>query len=163
MFQRQKLYTVHLNPDAPEPYETLRLIPESFSIGAFVFNGLWLIYHRVWLWGVMFLAIIVALGGASVAMPEHAPSFAVLRMVVSWYIGLQGYDMVRAALKRQGYLLVDVVAANSLIEAQQRFLDRRLPQTLPSSPPPSSFPSMGTHGSRGLVGQGAWTPARARV
>jgi hypothetical protein len=128
MFQRHKLYTVHIHPDAPEPYETVKLVPESFSFFAFLFHGLWLLHHRAWLKGTLFLLAIVLIGMMGIWFPEHAISWAVLRFVVCWYLGLQGNDMVRATLKRQGYLLVDVVAADSLIEAQQRFLDRRLPQ-----------------------------------
>lgn len=127
MFSRHKLYTVHLHPDAPEPYETIKLVPESFSFPGFIFNGLWLMYHRAWLLGIAFFGVIVLLNACGMWFPEHIASFMIVRSLVSVYVGLQGYDMVRASLKRQGYLMVDIVAADSLIEAQQRFLDRRLP------------------------------------
>ena len=55
--------------------------------------------------------------------------------------------MVRTSLKRQGYLLVDVVAADSLIEAQQRFLDRRLPHV--HSHAMTAAPALGAMPARG--------------
>lgn len=142
MFNRYKLYTVHLHPDAVEPYETLKFIPESFSWGGFVFNGLWLLYHRLWFLGIVFFIGIVLLSLLGAWFPAHMASFTIIRMVLCWYIGLQGHDMVRAALRKQGYLLVDVVAADSLIEAQQRFLDRRLQYGFRPAPLAAAMPSM---------------------
>jgi hypothetical protein len=125
MFRRAKLFTVHIHPDGAQPYDSTRFVPEGFSVLAFLFHGFWLWFHRAWLAGLCVISVIVALHMAGESSMLSLASVGLLQFLTRIFIGLQAYDMQRSALKKRGFVLVDVVAAESLLDAQQKFFERR--------------------------------------
>lgn len=125
-WNKPKLYSVYLHPEHESPYETAVFVPEGFNMWAFVFHGLWLMMHRMWFSGVVTLMIIFLV----VQLPDSADleliSAVILRLGIQLFIGFEGNDMRRLHLARKGYLESDVVVGTSLLEAQQRYLDRRI-------------------------------------
>lgn len=126
MARRSKIFTVHIHPDGQQPYDSTRLVPEGFSFFAFLFHGLWLLYHRAWVLGVMMTALIVALHFAGEYHYLSVASVALLQFLLRVYIGLQAYDWQREVLVKRGYVMVDMVAADSWMDAQQKFFERRM-------------------------------------
>ncbi len=127
MLNRFKLYSVHLNPSAPRPYETAEFVPEGFSLWAFMFGVLWALYHRLWVLAFILLCLNIALGSMADTMGFSMASISVLQLGLQVMVGFQANDARRIALVRQGYIVVDMVAAHTLLHAEQRFYDRYLP------------------------------------
>lgn len=125
MFNRTKIYTVYVCPEAEEPLETMVLIPDSFSIWAFLFHALWALYHQLWrVFFTLFFVIgsVSALGMQGVISPEAAE---VLRLGIAIWLGFEASDLWGAALERKGYVVYDIVAASDESQGRQRFLDRQ--------------------------------------
>ena len=123
---QNKLYTVHINPDHEDPYEQAIFIAEGFNLYAFIFHGLWILYHRIWVSGITILTLMISISMLVTALDFSAASTIVLRYGMQLMVGFQGNDLRRSHLTQKGYILTDVVTGNSLLDAQQRFLDRRL-------------------------------------
>lgn len=124
---RLHIYTVHINPALPQPYEHAVFIEERFNWKAFIFAGFWAAYYRLWL---PLLAIIL-FGGAMFYLSGRADDMGInhygvvsLELGVHILIGYFANDWRRAKLKQQGYITADIVTGDSLIRAEQRFFDR---------------------------------------
>ena len=96
------------------------LVPERFSLAAFVFGPLWLLAQRAWIAAILAFAALVAVG----VLPN-----ADLRWLgwgaVAWLLGLHGQDLRRWALARRGYRLAGVVTGADTDSALGRLLVRR--------------------------------------
>lgn len=127
MLNRFKLYSVHINPSAPRPYETAEFVPEGFSFWAFVFGVMWALYHRLWVLAFILLCLNIALSGMAETMGFSMLSISVLQLGLQLMVGFQANDARRIALTKRGYIVADMVAAHTLLHAEQRFYDRYLP------------------------------------
>jgi hypothetical protein len=113
-----RIYTAHLAPGrAP------RLVPEGFSLGAFVFGPFWLFAHRAWLAGVIALALLIVLVLLAGSMPDSStPSILLLG-----YAALQGWngrDLCRWSLACQGYEESHILAGRDGEDAYARLIAR---------------------------------------
>ncbi len=128
MLNRFKLYSVHLNPEAERPYETAEFVPEGFNIYGFLFGELWALYHRQWILAFVLFCINILITVLGENFGFNPVSTFVLQMGIRVMVGFQGNDAIRASLARRGYIVADLVAAHTLLHAEQRFYDRYLPQ-----------------------------------
>lgn len=110
-----RLYTALLKSDA-EPV----LVREGFAWGAFFFGPFWLAAHRAWIPAAIALAVAV-LTGALVPGPAHS----ILMVGYAVILGLTGNDLRRWSLEISGFVLVHVVAAQTLDDAFARLLQFR--------------------------------------
>lgn len=110
-----RFWTAHFHGDA-EPV----LIPESFSVGAFVFGPLWLALHRAWIpAGLAFAA------AALIALLADPPLSLALEAALALMLGLHGHDLRRWTIERRGYFLGHVLSARSEDDALGRLLTQR--------------------------------------
>jgi hypothetical protein len=121
------IYTVHIDPRLSLQDSAPIFVREGFSLYAFIFTVFWLAYKR--LWGAFALA---AVGLTAIVSASHSgyiseASDLVLQLALGAIIGFHAHDFERAELARKGYVTTDIVAATSLLGAQQRFFDRYLP------------------------------------
>ncbi len=131
---RFRLYSVHIDPNAPRPYETAIFIAEGFNFWAFFFGVLWSLYQRLWILAFILLCINVALSGMAEYFGFSPFSIYVLQVGIQLMVGFQGNDARRIMLTKKGYIVADMVAAHTLLHAEQRFYDRYLPTVAPASP-----------------------------
>lgn len=121
---RLHIYTVHIEPTKPHPYEQARFVEEGFSWKAFFFLGFWALYQRLW-WQALALFlvnfILMELHGAHMLTRAGV---SILGLGVSLLAGFQANDWLRGKLRRNGYIIADVVSGDSLVRGQQRFFDR---------------------------------------
>ncbi len=108
-------WTVHVRPGA-EPV----LVREGFSLGAFCFGPLWLAAHRAWIPALLSLVAIVL-----ILFLITDGTRDVLLAGLAFLLGLSGHDLRRWSLDHRGYLLSQVVAAPTEIDALARLLGRR--------------------------------------
>jgi hypothetical protein len=108
-------WTAHIRAGA-----TPVLVPEGFSWGALLFGPIWLAAHRAWIAAVLSAVLIVLIvllttGGLAV----------LLLCGLLLLLGLSGHDLRRWSLDHRGYLLAQVVAARTELDALAGLLERR--------------------------------------
>lgn len=121
-----KLYTVHLKPDMASSFESTEFVPEGFQVFGFGFNIFWLLAKGLWR---PFFALLVCLVSIVVVVDMFGLSeiyILLAEVVIGFIIGCEGGDWQRAALKRRGYIMSDVVSGDSLLAAEQRFFERHI-------------------------------------
>lgn len=97
------------------------LVRDGFHFLAFVFPFLWLFFHRAWLEGLAVLAAVILIGTASSYLFDNNAG-AVLSILVSIYVGLEGSAMRLAAMRRRGWRDRGVVEAHDAADAELRYL-----------------------------------------
>lgn len=125
-------YTVHLPPD--EDRERARFIREGVDLLALLVPLLWLLWHRLWLPLLVYIALVLTIGLAGRVISE--PAVILLSSLPGIYLFIEGRELVRARLARAGWQLKDVVEADNLAEAELRYFNR--PGSLSTSSPASS-------------------------
>lgn len=96
------------------------LVREGFSWGALLFGPLWLAVHRAWI-----PAVLTAVATVLILFLATDGLSALLLAALVLCLGLSGQDLRRWSLDHRGYLLAQVVAARSEIDALERLLSRR--------------------------------------
>jgi len=110
-----RFWTAHIRAGTPPV-----MVREGFSWGALLFGPLWLAVHRAWIAAILdgaVTALIVVLASGWLLVTLFAAQILLL--------GLSGHDIRRWSLDHRGYLLAQVVAARTEIEALQHLLTRR--------------------------------------
>ncbi len=124
MFNRLKLYTVHVKASGSNTLESPVFVREGFSMYAFIFTILWALYNRCYYFSALVLAVNIAI---VLAVELHVMSDAaatITQIAVQFLIGAHANDVLRDRLRRNGYIVQDIAAADSLLRAQQRYFDR---------------------------------------
>jgi hypothetical protein len=123
---------------------------EKFSIGAFVFGPLWMIWQGLWLELVAYLAGLVVVVSALPAIGIGWRAIVVIVVLLQLLLGLEATSLVRWMRVRSGWRDGGVVIADDLDLAERRFFDDRAarrtaaraaagaapPAPLPAPPPP---------------------------
>lgn len=124
-----RLYTVHGEPPrasaGPEGWPEARtrppvLLPERFSLGAFLCGFLWFLCHRLW-WEA--LALFALTAAALLLLPGPASGLVVVALQLVG--GMEARDRQRARLARRGLAELGVVAAPDLDIAWFRLMQQR--------------------------------------
>jgi hypothetical protein len=121
---RLRIYTVHVNPSLPHPYEAAEFVREGFSVKAFLFTSLWALYHRLWLPAAVLIAYNCFIFYALSSNILSHTGIAVIDVGVHLIIGFEANEWIRTRLKHKGYLTADITAGDSALRAEQRFFDR---------------------------------------
>jgi len=114
----------------------MTLVRDGFHIWAFVFGPLWLLWHRLWLG---FLGFVALLGLVEVAgrFGLNASGRASIQVVLLILLGVEAASLLRLGLARRKWQQLDIVVAPDEDSALQRFLDAS-PGRL--DPPPPALP-----------------------
>ena len=122
------IYTIHTDANEPHALNALERmvpVPDKFSMGAFILGPIWLLRHRLFFafvgWVMFFAATIMAI--LFVELP--AVMVPVTIYGIALLLGLEGHDLRRRWLERHGYIVVDVVGADTVRNAELRFLERQ--------------------------------------
>jgi len=154
------IYTVHAprRVGAPEADPlALAFIKEGFNWPALVFPVIWLIFRRMWLVLVLYLAGAVILAAANRSLSE----FSVGAVSVGfWFLfALEANDLRRWTLGRAGWRLVGIAEGRNLVEAERRYFSRLLageplaPGEAPAvEPPPRTPPAFSAETGTPVVG-----------
>lgn len=121
------VYTVHEPPlraaDAiPDP-ERFVFVRDRFSVWAFLFTPLWMLWHRMWLVLVGYVVVSAGLETAMVAFGASAMAVALVGVLVSLLIGLEASTLRRLTLSFGGWRNIGIVSAADLEDAERRFFE----------------------------------------
>ena len=134
-------YTVHEPPlraaeTMPDP-DRFAFVRDGFSVWAFLFAVLWMLWHRLWL---VLLAYVVVVAGIESALRYagfSGPVLAIVAVFISLLVGIESGTLRRFALARRGWKNVGVVSGSDLEEAERRFFaawTRETPMKRPDAP-----------------------------
>ena len=118
-------YTVHHRARAADEIlqrsdETV-FIKEGISWPALFIPFLWLIYHRLWIALAGYVALIIAIGIAALALSLSDVITNVLSLGTNVLLAFEGNNLRRWTLRLKGHQDVGVVIGRPMIEAERRF------------------------------------------
>ena len=160
------VYTVHeppLRPSeaAPNP-ERFVFVRDGFYFWAFLFSVLWMLWHRMWLILLVYVAVVVGVESALRYAGASRPLLAFVGLLIALLVGIEAATLRRIKLARRGWKNVGVVSGDNVEEAERRFFDawvRRAAGTSsgptaapPGPPPPPSSPIPRTPTATDVVG-----------
>ncbi len=120
------IYRIHSRGPEPDALRDALFLRDGFSFGAFWLGPIWLLRHGLYARCVIWaLALaIVALAAGTILSPAAAVGVV---LALQALLGLEADDLLQGKLAGAGYLLVDIVAARNLDEAEVTFFRRYAP------------------------------------
>lgn len=127
------LYSVYEPPgealDPEERAEALVFVKEGFSWPALLVPGLWLLYQRMWLELVLFVALFAVLGWVFDPSGDQTQTlFGWLSVAIVVLFAFEANDLRSAALEREGYTQVGTAIGAGRDAAELAFLQSWLPR-----------------------------------
>jgi hypothetical protein len=125
-FRGVKIYTVHIPSGQSDAQEKAIFLREGFNWAAFFFGAFWALYQRLWVQALFILVFNMLL---MTLIRDHmfaSGGAGLIQLGFQIIIGFHANDWRRVKLGRQGYILTDVTAADSLLRAEQRYFERIL-------------------------------------
>jgi hypothetical protein len=135
------------NRDANDHADRFAFLRERFSLGAFLFGPLWMIWRRLWVVLIIYAAVIglieYGLRRAGIGWPARAAVYVLIQLLV----GLEATSLRRWTRIRRGWRDCGVVIADDLEMAERRFFDARAARRSAASPieMPATSPLMAAH------------------
>ncbi|MCE2509511.1 MAG: DUF2628 domain-containing protein [Alphaproteobacteria bacterium] len=118
------IYTVHRFDPVNERDEAETVfVKEAFAWPAFFFTGLWAFWNRMWLAGVVLIAVQLAL---NVGLTALGVDPVVRGIVLFGYLVIVGFfanDWRRRTLRSKGYAFEGVVSGETRETAARRYYD----------------------------------------
>lgn len=144
------------NRSAADHADRFVFVREGFSFGAFLFGALWMLWRRLWLAVVIYVALVVILQIGLLAFGISAPTRAAVHVLIHLLVGMEASSLRRWTLMRRGWRDCGVVIADDLEMAERRFFDARAGRPAAAMPVIAAAPgAMGP----AVLGPGALGPA----
>jgi len=137
-----RLWTVHepRNPGSSgERADKTVFVKDGLSWPGLIVPLPWLLYQRLWLGTLIYVLVAAAAAGIGTYMTED--SGFLLASLANLYVALEGNDLRRRKLAKQGYVQAGNVLAKTSEEAEAEFFaergmpDVQTPQPLRPRPP----------------------------
>ena len=126
------LYSVYEPPgearDPEERAEALVFVKEGFSWPALLVPGLWLLYQRMWLELVLFVALFAVLGWVFDPSDQGQTLFGCLSVAIIALFAFEANDLRGASLERRGYRQTGTAIGAGRDAAELAFLQSWLPR-----------------------------------
>lgn len=122
------VYTVHGpladGTDMRSTTDRFVFVRDGFSFWAFVLGPVWLIYRRLWLALVVYIALSVAVAVALSWLHAGSGTRFIVVLLIAILMGLEAASLRRWTFSRGKWRLLDVVVADDEEAAERRFFDR---------------------------------------
>ncbi len=122
------VYTVHApagyGVDVRSSPDRIVFVRDGFHFWAFVAAILWLIWHRLWLALLGYLAFSLVLEGALWAAGAGASTRMWAMAVVALFMGFEAASLRRWTLSRRKWRQIDLVVADDEEAAERKFFAR---------------------------------------
>ena len=116
------VFTVHEPPpsgDLMRDAERVTFVRDGFSWAAFLIPLVWLLWHRMWLVLVLWVAVVVIVQWGASLIGDPAPLVAAL--AIALVMGFEASGLRRWTLERRGFHFAGVVAGPDRSECERRF------------------------------------------
>jgi len=117
-----KLYNALVKKNESGKIEDIIMIKEGFSWKAFIFNGIWFIYHR--LWREIIILFSISLIFVFFAKLSNDFDKASLQLVLVFMVALNANHWLCDNLKKKGYEFVGIVFGSNNNNAKLRFVQK---------------------------------------
>jgi len=124
------------NRGAADHADRFVFVRDGFSLGAFLFGALWMIWRRLWLVLVIYAVVIAALEYGLFRLGVGAPARVAVNLLVALLIGMEAATLRRWTLLRRDWSDAGVVVADDVEMAERRFFDARAASEPGAFPPP---------------------------
>ena len=117
-------FTVHVPTgivDDVERAERTVFVRDAFSLPAFVFGPLFLVYRRLWRAALAWLLAAVALSVLTRVLALPIPIAVLLFLVLAMLVGLEANEARRQALGRRGFIGSALVTGSTRTMAERSF------------------------------------------
>jgi hypothetical protein len=149
------IYTVHAPPGAGvgERDEDIRFVKDGFSVAALLVPVIWLLWQRMWLVLLAWLAAAFLVSRLAYFAGDTAA--VVVGLVFAVWFALEARTMLRWTLARRGYVMIGVVEGVDREAAERRFFETWLlgGTVAPAEPPPpTNRPAGAWTGGKPIIG-----------
>ena len=103
--------------------ERFKFVRDGFSWSAFILGPIWMLFHRLALVLVFWLAFVLVLGVVMRLFGVPAGTASLVFLLVAFLIGLEASSLRSWTLKRRGWREIGIVVADELEAAERRFFD----------------------------------------
>ena len=135
------VYTVHA-PSAPgsrEETDRFVFVRDGFHFWALVFGPFWLVWHRLWLALVGYLAVAAMLGITLSLLGAGGGTRTLVFLLLALLMGVEAASLRRWSYSRAKWRQIDFVVADDEESAERRFFDHWT-EDGSNVPPPSYNP-----------------------
>jgi hypothetical protein len=108
--------------------DRIAFVKEGFAWLALIVPALWLLYHRMWIEFVVFMALIFGLEWAFGADGQGAEIVGWLSLAITVLFAFEANDLRGAMLERRGYRFAGVATGRGREEAERSFFTGWLSQ-----------------------------------
>ena len=129
-----KLYSAFLKKNNDQKIEDIILLKEGFSATAFLFSGLWFLYHKMWKESIAILALNVAFTSFDKFNLLSAFDLFCLEATLAVIVGLNANYWHSELLKKKNYEFSGVVFGNNELDAKIRFLNEKSSEVFAINP-----------------------------
>ena len=115
-----KLYSALIKKDSAGKIEDIALPKEGFSFYAFIFSGLWFLYHKMWREALL----VALLNCVFIFLGKFLSNFdyVSLEIIFAFMIAINANAWLFEHLKKKNYTFVGVIFGNNLAGARVNFL-----------------------------------------
>jgi hypothetical protein len=155
------VYTVHEPPPrtaaARSDPERFVFVRDGFYVWAFLLAPLWMLWHRLWLVLLSYVAISLVVDAALVMLGASFTIVVVAGIVIAVLVGLEASTLFRFTLRRRGWKNVGIVSGDDQEDAERRFFDAWMRDASSRPKPPSAAvpprpPLAAPAGASGVIG-----------
>jgi hypothetical protein len=111
-----------------------RFVRDGFSLTAFFFPGFWLLWQRLWIFGIAAF-LLQAIGIALIRTPALWPAGFAMLLGVSVLAAVEGRNLLAKRLVGSGWKESGLVSARRLAEAEEIFFADIPDEASPNIPP----------------------------
>jgi Protein of unknown function (DUF2628) len=126
---------------AVEHADRFMFLPDRFSLWAFLFGPLWMIWRRLWVVLIVYLLGVGLVGYSLRLLGIGWTGSAIVFGLIQLLLGLEATSLVRWTRARHGWRECGVVIADDIDLAERRFFDNRT--ALRTAAKPNSVPAPG--------------------
>lgn len=116
-----KVYSILKNPNAENDLDSWYIYSGGFSFTAMIFSFLWLILHNLWDKIIIVLSVATGLQLFISHFFSSLDQVKIIPFLIMLYVGFEAKDWYLSKLVRKGYIIKDIVSANSKEEAFLKF------------------------------------------
>jgi hypothetical protein len=121
------------NRSASDHADRFVFLREKFSLAAFLFGPLWLIWRRLWLVLVIYLIVLCLVGYALLRLEVASGAGVAVGVLIQFLVGLEATNLRRWTRVRRGWRDCGIVIADDLETAERRFFEARAARAAPPS------------------------------
>ena len=103
--------------------ERFKFVRDGFSWPAFILGPIWMLFHRLALVVVLWLAVVLVLGAVTRLVGVPSGAALLVFLLLAFLIGLEASTLRSWTLKRRGWREIGIVVADELEAAERRFFD----------------------------------------